>query len=156
MRPILIIVGLLLYGTGFSQLNSDTIIVSGYEKLKQIPTCIGVNCFTGQSCSVGVPAGSSAAYLLHEDIRIGKIKHSKMICEFPNGGVCSKMSFVLNNEESVSQAGKQAAKQFGEPVYTKEGNEFVYTWMHTTPENQKLNIRLEVAEDMKQGMLYVE
>ena len=77
-----------------------------------------------------------------------------MLCETPKG-ICQKMIFTFVGEETVEQAGKQAAKQFGKPVYTKDGSKFVYAWKHTTADNQNLSIRLEVSADIKSGVMYV-
>ncbi len=152
----IILFGLCLVSTtnGYSREISDTLVITEYQKFKQIPTCIGANCQAGQCSAPPKTDGPAAAYLLHNDVRIGKIKHCTMLCETP-GGVCRNMIFTFKGEESVEQAGKQAAKQFGKPVYTKEGSKFVYAWKHTTEDNQKLNIRLEVSADVKSGVMYV-
>ncbi len=152
----MILLGLCLVTTSISYGRdvSDTLVITNYEKFKQIPTCIGANCQAGQCSSPPKTDGPAAAYLLHNDVRIGKIKHCTMLCETP-GGVCRNMVFTFKGEESVEQAGKQASKQFGKPVYSKEGSKFVYAWKHTTPENQKLSIRLEVSADIKSGVMYV-
>lgn len=155
MRTFYLFLFTILYGTGYSQTPADTLMIAQHQKLKEIPTCIGVNCLSGESCSTGVPAGSSAAYLMHENITIGKIKKCKMICDLP-GGICSKMTFILEGAESVTQAGKQAAKQFGEATYTKEGNKFIYSWIHTPEDQPQLNIRLEVSADIQSGMMYIK
>lgn len=152
----MILLGLCLVSTtiSYSREISDTLVITDYEKFKQIPTCIGENCQSGQCYSPPKTDGPAASYLLHDDVRIGKIKHCTMLCETPKG-VCCKMIFTLRDADSVTQAGKQAAKQFGKPVYTKEGSKFVYAWKHTTVDNQKLSIRLEVAADIQSGMMYV-
>ena len=152
----IILFGLCLVSTtnGYSREISDTLVITEYQKFKQIPTCIGANCQAGQCSAPPKTDGPAAAYLLHDDVRIGKIKHCMMLCETPMG-ICQNMIFTFKGEESVEQAGKQAAKQFGKPVYTKEGSKFVYAWKYTTPENQKLSIRLEVSADIKSGMMYV-
>lgn len=154
MRTIHILVFMLLYGFGHSQVTADTIMVSGHHKVKQIPTCIGSACLSGEACAVGAPAGSKAAYLMHEKMTIGKIKQCKMVCDIP-GGTCTRMTFILEGAESVTQAGKQATKQFGKPKYTKEGVEFVYSWTYADKGQQPLKIKMVVSADIQQGMLYV-
>lgn len=152
----MILLGLCILSTtiGYSRDMSDTLVITSYEKFKIIPTCIGENCQTGQCYAPPKTDGPAADYLLHNDVRIGKIKHCMMLCETPKG-ICQNMVFTFNGEESVEQAGKQAAKQFGKPVYTKEGSKFVYAWKHTTIENQKLSIKLEVSADIQSGVMYV-
>lgn len=154
IHTILLFILLLLSGLGYAQDNSDTLLIPGYVKYKQIPTCIGEHCQSGQCYSPGVSDGPAASYLLHPDARIGKIKHCTMLCETPEG-VCRKMIFTLHDEENVSKAGKQAAKQFGKPVYTKEGSLFVYAWEHTTADKQALSIKLEVSADFQSATMYV-
>ena len=152
----IILFGLCLVSTtnGYSREISDTLVITEYQKFKQIPTCIGANCQAGQCSAPPKTDGPAAAYLLHNDVRIGKIKHCTMLCETP-GGVCRNMIFTFKGEESVEQAGKQAAKQFGKPVYTKEGSKFVYAWKHTTEDNQKLSIKLVVSADIRSGVMFV-
>jgi hypothetical protein len=154
MRMIFLGICLLVAINGYSRDVTDTLVITNYEKFKQIPTCIGANCQSGQCASPPKTDGPAAAYLMHDDVRIGKVKHCTMLCETP-GGVCRNMVFTFKGEESVEQAGKQAAKQFGKPTYTKEGSKFVYAWKHTTEDNQNLNIRLEVSADVKSGVMYV-
>lgn len=154
LRIILFGLCLVSATNGYSLEISDTLVITESKKFKQIPTCIGANCQAGQCSAPPKTDGPAAAYLLHDDVRIGKIKHCMMLCETPMG-ICQNMIFTFKGEESVEQAGKQAAKQFGKPVYTKEGSKFVYAWKYTTPENQKLSIRLEVSADIKSGMMYV-
>lgn len=152
----MVLLGICLLSTiiGYSRDMSDTLVITNYEKFKEIPTCIGENCQAGQCYAPPTTDGPAAEYLLHDDVRIGKIKHCTMLCETPKG-VCQNMIFTFKGEESVEQAGKQAANQFGKPTYTKEGSKFVYTWKHTTSDNQKLSIRLEVSADVKSGVMYV-
>ncbi len=152
----MVLLGICLLSTiiGYSRDMSDTLVITNYEKFKEIPTCIGENCQAGQCYAPPTTDGPAADYLLHDDVRIGKIKHCTMLCETPKG-VCQNMIFTFKGEESVEQAGKQAANQFGKPTYTKEGSKFVYTWKHTTSDNQKLSIRLEVSADVKSGVMYV-
>jgi hypothetical protein len=152
----MILLGLCLLSTiiCYSRDMSDTLVITSYEKFKVIPTCIGENCQAGQCYAPPTTDGPAAEYLLHDDVRIGKVKHCTMLCETPKG-VCQNMIFTFKGEESVEQAGKQAAKQFGKPTYTKEGSKFVYAWKHTTTDNQKLSIRLEVSADVKSGVMYV-
>jgi hypothetical protein len=154
MRIIHILVFMLLYVVGHSQVNPDTLMVSSHHKLKEIPTCIGASCLTGEACAIGAPAGSSAPYLMHEKMTIGKIKQCNMVCDIP-GGTCTRMTFILEGAESVSQGGKQAAKQFGKPKYTKEGVEFVYSWTYTDKGQQPLHIKMVVSADIQHGVLYV-
>jgi hypothetical protein len=154
MRIIHILVFMLLYVVGHSQVNADTMRVSNHHKLKQIPTCIGTSCMSGEACAVGAPSGSSAPYLMHEKMTIGKIKQCKMVCDIP-GGICTMMTFIMEDAESVTQAGKQAAKQFGKPKYTKEGAEFVYSWMYADKDQQPLQIKMVVSADIQHGVLYV-
>lgn len=155
IRMILFGLCLVSISNGYSRDISDTLVITGFEKFKQIPTCIGENCQSGQCYSPPQSDSPAASYLLHDDVRIGKIKHCTMLCETPKG-ICRNMIFTFKGEESVEQAGKQAGKQFGKPVYTKEGSKFVYAWKHTTADNQKLNIRLEVFADIQSGMMYVD
>jgi hypothetical protein len=154
MRIVYCLVFIACYFVGHSQGNADTTKVSTHHKLKQIPTCIGTSCLTGEACAIGAPAGSNAPYLMHEKMTIGKIKQCKMICDIP-GGICSKMTFILEGAEGVSQGGKQAAKQFGKPKYTKEGAEFVYSWTYTEKDQLPLQIKMVVSADIQHGMLYV-
>lgn len=155
MRTLILLILLFSSGIGFAQDNTDTLLIPGYVKYKQIPTCIGEHCQSGQCYSPGVSDGPAASYLLHQDARIGRIRHCAMVCETP-GGVCRKMIFTLASAEAVEQAGKQAAKQFGKPAYTKEGNLYVYAWSYKTSDDHQLKIRLEVAADQNHGQLYVE
>jgi hypothetical protein len=155
MKTGLILFFLLSLGIGHSQGSGDTLVISGQVKYKRIPTCIGENCASAQCYAPGVQPGPAAAYILNQDAQIGKIKHSMMLCETPDG-VCNKMIITLRDAESVKQAGKQASKQFGNPVYTKEGGSYVYTWMYATPEKHQLKITLKIAADLYTGVLFVE
>jgi hypothetical protein len=155
LRMVLLGLCLVTATIGYSRAVSDTLVITNFEKFKQIPTCIGANCQAGQCSSPPKTDGPAADYLLHTDIKIGKIKHCSMLCETPKG-ICQNMIFTFSGEENVEQAGKQATTQFGKPIYSKEGSKFVYAWKYTTVNNQKLNIRLEVAADIQSGVMYVE
>ncbi len=145
---------LLSYGTSYCQVINDTLVIPGFVKFKRIPTCIGEHCQSGQCDMPGVTEGPLVGFILHQDARIGKIRHCTMLCETP-GGVCRKMIFTLTSAEAIEQAGKQASKQFGKPVYTKEDNLYIYSWTSKTSDDHQLKIRLEVAADLKSGMMYI-
>lgn len=153
-RMVLLGICLLLTIIGYSREMSDTLVITNYEKFKEIPTCIGKICQGGQCYAPPTTDGPAADYLLHQDVRIGKIRHCTMVCETP-GGVCRKMIFMLPSAEAVEQAGKQAARQFGKPLYKKEDSRYVYSWTFRTSDNHQLKIRLEVDADLKSGMMYI-
>ncbi|MBK9103941.1 MAG: hypothetical protein IPL92_05085 [Saprospiraceae bacterium] len=154
MKTILISFFLLSFSIGYSQGVVDTLVIPGSVRYKQIPTCIGAHCQSGQCSVPGVTEGPPAGFILHRDARIGKIRHCAMVCETP-GGVCRKMIFTLSSAEAIEQAGKQASKQFGKPLYTKEDSLYVYSWTSKTSDDDQLKIRLEVAADLKSGMMYM-
>lgn len=137
------------------QNNPDTISISGHTKFKRIPTCFGENCKSGASCSPMLNNALSSEAMVYEDVSIGKIKHGKMICQTTNG-ICTKTMITVQTAEGVTQAGKQAAKQFGEPVYKKEGSIYVYSWKNMPSNEKTLSIRLEVAADRQSAELFVE
>lgn len=110
---------------------------------------------SGESCSPMPNTAVANGAMVYEDANIGKIKHGMMICNTTKG-ICTKTVILVNDAEGVSRAGKQAAKQFGEPVYTKEGSIYVYAWKYIPSNEKEIKIRLEVAADLQHAKLFVE
>ena len=155
MRAVSCILLTFFIGICWGQPSSDTMRIMSHQKFGKIPTCIGHTCLALKSDSTEVQGDYYSSYRLYNNVTIGKIKKCRMIWEIPYG-ICLKMSLFLDDVESVEQAGKQASKQFGKPVYSKDGSKYIYAWKYTTSDRRKLNIRLEVAADQKHGMLYID
>ena len=154
MRSVITTIFVLSFLIVIGQNNADTITISGHTKLKGIPTCFGENCKSGASCSPMLNNATSSETMVYEDVSIGKIKQGKMICQTTNG-ICTNTMITVHTAEGVSQAGKQATKQFGEPTYTKEGSFYVYSWKYIPSNEKTLNIRLQVAADRQSAELFV-
>ncbi len=155
MRSVITTYFVLSFLMVIGQKNPDTITISGHTKLKGIPTCFGENCKSAATCSPMLNNSLSSEAMVYEDVSIGKIKHGKMICQTTNG-ICTKTMITVHTAEGVTQAGKQASKQFGEPVYKKEGSIYVYSWKNMPSNEKTLSIRLEVAADLQSAELFVE
>jgi len=146
---------ILFYLTSNCQINVDTITISDPVKFKRIPTCFGENCHIGNTCTLRVPGIVTTGYLKYDNVRIGKIQHCQMFCETRNG-ICYNTMIIVKDPESVKQAGQQAAKQFGEPTYSKEGSLYIYAWKYIPNKEKELNARLEVAADLQSAELFIE
>jgi hypothetical protein len=127
----------------------------GESELKRIPISIGSYFEFPASCARKQTHFITANEFVFPETSIGKIENCEMIYTCI-ADTLRKVTIVLKDEESVKQAGVQAGKQFGTPVYSKEGHLFVYRWNYKPRKKTALAIRLEVAQDAKSAVMFVE
>lgn len=136
-------------------ISTDTLRFPGELKSRVIPLAVGTFFEIPANCLKNPTSFVRANKFIFPDASLGKIDSCSMTYELETDTV-RQMIITLPNEKGLKQAGKQAAKQFGKPVYSKDGSKYVYAWKYTTSDKRKLNIRLEVAADQKHGMLYID
>jgi len=137
-------------------ITTDSLRFPGEMRSRKIPVSIGSFFEIPASCAKKPTTFIHASRFVFPDASIGRIDSCSLTYELDSDTI-RKVIITLPNAIGVKQAGKQAAKQFGEPTYTKEGSTYVYAWKHITTSNAKeLTIRLEVAADLQSAELFVE
>ena len=119
-----------------------------------IPLAVGTFFEIPASCAKKPTAFIRSDRFVFPEASVGKIDSCSLTYELINDTI-RKVIITLPTDESIKQAGKQGAKQFGKPVYHKEGMLYVYTWTYKPRGKDPFAIRLEVNEDLESGMMYV-
>jgi hypothetical protein len=126
----------------------------GEFRSPNIPLAVGTFFEIPASCAKKPTAFIRSDRFIFPEASIGKIDSCSLTYELVNDTI-RKVIITLPSASSIKQAGKQGAKQFGKPVYHKEGVHYVYAWSYKPRGMAPFAIRLEVNEDQASGMMYV-
>ncbi len=135
-------------------ITTDSLRFSDELRSRKIPIAIGDFFEIPANCLKDPTTFIRSYRFIFPDASLGRIDTCSLTYELQSDTI-RRAILYLPNALSVKQGGKQASKQFGKPMYTKDGSKFVYAWKHTTVDNQKLSIKLEVSADIQSGMMYV-
>ncbi len=139
----------------YSFKRTEALSFPGEMRSPNIPMSIGSFFEIPSSCAKDPKVFIRADRFVFPDASLGKIDSCTLTYLLVDDTV-RQMIITLPSALSVKQAGKQASKQFGKPVYHKEGNIYVYSWSVSQRHKDPATVRLEVNEDLASGMMYAE